>query len=233
MANIVERAHLAKHRSQFDLIVAYEQLRIAREQEHLSGFTTPYGAFASHVGSMGDATLPGTFQMNMNIMAGEKLGVEIHPYLDNFVIATNGTLQEHMLTLVWLIERLREGEWYVGDYDLDSEQMEVLGFSVGKDGKLPGMRTLNPILNAPQPTTIAEVDRMLGAYNFCAQHGRANPVTRTFLSDATKMRKPKRGKTDHRKFPPYTLNGKFVWTDACKESWEQLKADMESCLRLM
>ena len=103
MANIVERAHLAKHRSQFDLIVAYEQLRIAREQEHLSGFTTPYGAFATRVGSMGDATLPGTFQIYMNVIAGEKLGVEIHPYLDNFVIATNGTLQEHMLTLVWLI----------------------------------------------------------------------------------------------------------------------------------
>ena len=98
MANIIECAHLAKHRSQFDMIVAYEQLRIAREQEHLSGFTTQYGAFASRVGSMGDTTLPRMFQMNMNVMAAEKLGVEIHPYLDNFIIPTNGTLQEHMLT---------------------------------------------------------------------------------------------------------------------------------------
>ena len=169
----------------------------------------------------------------MNTLAGHHLGISIFPYLDNLVVATKGDLRQHMLVMIWLIERLREGEWFIGDVELDATEMEVLGFIVGKNDRKPGPRVLNPILEAPPPRSIAQVDRMLGAYNFCSQHGTARQATaKTYLSEATKYRQPARGKADHRKFPPYTVNGKFVWTPACQEAWEQLKRDMAQCLRL-
>ena len=211
MQNIVFKAHEADHMSQLDLIVAYEQLQLARDMEKYSGFTTPWGAKGTRVGSMGDCNMPGSFQRNMNILAGHHLGIDIFPYLDNLVIATKGSLRDHCLILIWLLERLREGEWFIGDVELDAKEMEVLGYTVGKGSRKPGLRVLNPILEAPPPKTIAAVDRMLGAYNFCSQHRSARQATaKTYLSEATKYRQPARGKVDNRKFPPYTVNGKFV-----------------------
>ena len=233
MQNIVFKAHDADHMSQLDLIVAYEQLRLTREMEKFSGFTTPWGAKGTRVGSMGDCNMPGSFQRNMNVVAGHHLGIHIFPYLDNLVVATKGSLKHHLRVMLWLIERLREGEWFIGEVELNAVEMEVLGYIVGKGSRKPGPRVLNPIVDAPPPKTIAAVDRMLGAYNFCAQHGTAKQATaKTYLSEATKYRTPGRGKEDHRKFPPYTVNGKFVWTPACQEAWEQLKNDMMKCLRL-
>ena len=233
MDNIVMKAHEATHMSQFDIIVAYEELRNARDMEKYTGFSTPWGVFGSRVGTMGDKNMPGSFQRNMNIVAGHHLAINIHPYLDNHIITTKGTLKEHYLVVVWLIERLREGEWFIGDVELDADEMEVLGYTVGKGSKKPGPRVLNPILEAPPPRSIAQVDRMLGAYNFCSQHGTARQaVAKTYLSAATRFRAPARGKPDRRSFPPYTVNGKFVWTPACQEAWEQLKQDMAKCLRL-
>ena len=236
MQNIVERAHAATHKSQFDLVVAYEQLRLRRDMEPKSGFTTPFGAMGSRVGSMGDCNMPGSFQRNMNYIAAERLGVSIFPYLDNLIVLTNGALHDHLLEIVWLIERCAEGEWYLGEWEIDADQMEVLGFSVGKRGLVPCARVLDPILNAPQPRSIAQVDRMLGAFNFCARHATAeSAVAKTYLSDATRFRKPRRGQKASPRahgFPAFTLNGRFVWTPACAAAWEVLRRDMAQCLRL-
>ena len=177
--------------------------------------------------------MPGSFQRNMNVVAGHHLGINIFPYLDNLVVATKRSLKEHLLVMIWLIERLREGQWFIGDVELNATEMEVLGYMAGKGSRKPGPRVLNLILDAPPPKSIAAVDRMLGAYNFCSQHGSARQaVAGTYLSEATKYRQPGCGKEDHRKFPPYTVNGKFVWTPACQEAWDQLKQDMVKCLRL-
>ena len=149
-------------------------------------------------------------------------------------MVSKGSLRNHLKIVCWLIERLREGEWYIGEIELAADEVEVLGFRISKrKGTIPGPRVLNPILSAPQPRSIAPVDRMLGAYNWYSQHGTARQaVAKTYLSEATKYRQPKRGSPDNRKFPEYTVNGKFVWTPACAEAWEQLKRDMANCLRL-
>lgn len=234
MAAIIERVHAADHQSQFDLIVAYEQFRLARALEALSGFITPMGAYGSRVGSMEDANMPGSFQRFANILGAEHLGVDIHVYLDNWIVATKGDLQHHLITVLWLLERLVQAELYIGDYEIDAPQTEVLGSVLGKEGKLPGPRVLDPILAAPQPTTIAEVDRMLGAFNFCGQHGTAaQAVARTYLSDATRFLKPRKGqKTNNKPFPAYTVNGKFVWTPTHESAWDEFKDEMKAAYRL-
>ena len=88
---------------------------------------------------------------------------------------------------MWLLERMWEGEWYLGDYELIPEEIEILGFKIGPHGRVPCHRVFDPILTAPQPRSIAEVDRFLGAFNFCSAHttGRT-AVARTYLTDATK-----------------------------------------------
>ena len=110
------------------IIVAHEEARVRPDMEKHSGFDTPLGIRGSRLGTMGGCNMPGYFQHVMNITAGVYLGINIFPYLDILIVATKGTLREHLKIVCWLIERLRQGEWFIGEIELAAEEVEILGF---------------------------------------------------------------------------------------------------------
>ena len=94
--------------------------------------------------------MPGYFQRVMNITAGVYLGINIFPYLDNLIVTSKGSPWEHLKIACWLIERLREGEWYIGEIEHAADEVEILGFRISNQkGTIPGPRVFNPILSAP------------------------------------------------------------------------------------
>src|SRR5690242_17976544 len=115
---------------------------------------------------MGDLNGVCTFQRVADVTAGEKRGKTIRAYLDNFFIVTNGTLADHAEECLWMLARFKQCEWYCGEPDILPETMDVLGSRVGHGIRCPGTKTLQSIIDAPSPASIAAVDRFLGAYEW-------------------------------------------------------------------
>ena len=230
---IVQAVASAKYKSEYDVLTAYEQLRVREEDEHLTSFMTPYGQFASRVASMGDLNAPSSFQRAMNTLVTGKLGNTIRVYLDNFYITTGTTLLDHALENLWFLDRMADAEIYIGSWSFNPPDMDVLGYNVGSGTISPSARLLEKVLEAPKPTSIADVDRFLGAYQFIAEHAMPTDLERSYLADVTKHRKMKRtAKTSAAQVPPYLVDGKFVWTASHDRAWDSLVEKMNTGLEL-
>ena len=188
MENILAAAQAAKHVSTLDMVVAYDQVRVTRDSESKTAFTTPMGQFCSRVGSMGNLNMPGTFQRCMSKVFAAELGTHVHVYLDNITLTTSTTVAAHAELYCWVLHRLKHLEMFVGDWDFLPEEVEVLGFVLLNGFRTPCARVHNPICNAPQPTSVAEVDRFFGCVQFLREHMIDGAVECSMMADVVKHR---------------------------------------------
>ena len=68
------------------------------------------------------------------------------PYLDNFVVITDGTLPEHSEECLWMLARFLECKWYIGTMEFVPGKMNVLGSLIGGGVRLPGTKVIKTIL---------------------------------------------------------------------------------------
>ena len=159
----------ARYRSKLDMSDAYEQTRIVDEDVHKTAFATTFGTFVSRVMQQGDCNAPSTFQRLVTHIFRERLGRTVHVYLDDVFVFTD-TLEEHVETLRWVFDKLREARLYLSmkKADLLSPSMECLGHLIDDRGLHADSDKMVRIRNWPVPRTWNDVQRFLGLVQYLA-----------------------------------------------------------------
>ena len=105
--DLLDRLSKAKFLSTIDLASGYHQIAMAPEDSEKTAFVTRYGLYEYTVMPLGLSNAPSTFQRLMNeVMAGyidDFVGV----YLDDILVYTDGSAEDHERDLRKVFDRLR------------------------------------------------------------------------------------------------------------------------------
>ena len=109
---MMDRVSQAKWFTKIDLRNAYNLGQIAQGDEWKTTFHTRYGLFEYLVLPFGLTNSPATFQHFMHDIFRDYLDQFLVVYLDDLLIYTDGTLEEHATHFRLVLERLRKAKLY-------------------------------------------------------------------------------------------------------------------------
>jgi hypothetical protein len=152
-----------------DVRSGFSNLRMKPGSEAATAFKTFYGLFEYTVMPMGLATAPSIFQRFINSVLNPYLGIFCHAYLDDVVIYTKGSLEQHKEHVSKVLASLNENGLRLKPHKCKwfKRECDFLGFTVtcGKgvrmaDDKIQGIRDIEP------PRGVADLRSFLGVVGF-------------------------------------------------------------------
>lgn len=124
----LERIGKARWFTKLDVIAAFHKIRIAKGQEWLTAFRTRFGLFEWLITPFGLANAPSTFQRYVNWILQEFLDEFVSAYLDDILVFSSGSLQDHRNKVSKVLQRLKDASLQL---DIDKCEFEkYLGFIV-------------------------------------------------------------------------------------------------------
>lgn len=159
----------ARHVSKVDVISAFHRLRMKEGSESLTAFRTHFGAYEWLVTPFGLCGAPAAFQRFINQILSPWLGISCSAYLDDVVIYTSGTQQEHRDLVKEIIRTLGDTglqlDWDKSEFE--SPSIKYLGFIVepGK-GIQADPEKVKAVMEWESPTSVRGVRSFLGFANF-------------------------------------------------------------------
>ena len=97
-------------------------------------------------------------------------------YLDNFLVFSDN-LKEHKKHIRLVLERMREAGLYLkaSKCEFHKEEVEFLGFIVGKNGVRMDPKKVDSITSWPVPKLVHDVRMFLGLANFYLSRASCGP----------------------------------------------------------
>lgn len=125
---------------------------------------------------------PATCQEVINEILREYLDVFVIAYLDNILVYSEGTLQEHIQHVRKVFTKLDEADLKLKlkKCDFHKKSVKFLGFIVGTYGIQIDPDKVKSVLEWPTPKTVKEVQSFLGLANY----------NRRFIKDYSKIAIP-------------------------------------------
>ncbi|GFX34249.1 hypothetical protein TNCV_3225991 [Trichonephila clavipes] len=157
--------HGTKIYSHIDLVKAYHQIQLTQMMYIKSAIITPFGLFESTRMQFGLCNAAATFQRFIDEVLRNLPFV--FAFVDDILVASSSP-EEHLQHLQILFTRLQQ-------YGLSLKpskcifgvtSIKFLGFKVSESGIEPLSDRVDCILNFPQPTTLTQLRRFLGLFNF-------------------------------------------------------------------
>jgi hypothetical protein len=132
----MDRLQGAKWFTKFDVREGFYQIRIKEGHEWMTAFKTKYGLFEYTVMPFGLTNAPATFQLVINNALHEYLGIFVTAYLDDVLVYSSGTLEEHVEHVKKVLRKLKEYKLYLqpGKCEFHVKETEFLGFIVSTEG---------------------------------------------------------------------------------------------------
>ena len=196
----------AVHFSKIDLRTGYHQLKIKPEDIPKTAFRTRYGHYEFLVMSFGLTNAPAAFMDLMNRIFKKYLDKCVIVFIDDILIYSK-TKEEHAEHLRIVLEILRKEKLYAkwSKCEFWLNQVQFLGHVINKEGIRVDPAKIEAVLNWDKPRTPTEVRSFLGLAGYY----------RRFVQDFAKIATPLTRLTRKAE--------KFVWTDKCEESFQELK----------
>jgi transposase InsO family protein len=203
---LLERLAGAKVFTKIDLRGAYHLLRIAAGHEWKTTFRCRYGSFEFLVMPFGLTNAPSAFQNLINDVLREHLDDFVIAYLDDILIySSDSKVHETHVRLV--LELLRKNNLYgkASKCVFQADQVEFLGYVVGRNGIDMDKAKIQTIIDWPPPRNVKAVQSFLGFANFY----------RRFIRNYSKLVAPMTALTKK--------DIHFHWTNSCQGAFEALK----------
>ena len=203
----------AKYVSKVDVISAFHRLRLREGSEAHTVFRTHLGSYEWLVTPFGLCGAPAAFQRFINHVLSPWLGISCSAYLDDVVIYSSSSRQEHRELVKQIIRALGDAglqlDWDKSDFE--SSSVKYLGFIVQPGiGIQADPDKISAIQEWEPPTSVRGVRGFLGSANFF----------RCFVQDYSTLAMPLTLLT--RKDQP------FKWGDEQQHAFELLKEALVS-----
>lgn len=199
--------------SSLDLSDAYLQITVHPDSRHLLTINTHRGLFRYNRLTFGIKAAPGIFQQTMDAMLASLNGVIC--YLDD-IIVVGKTYEEHKQNLNAVLQRIQEWGFRLraSKCKFFMQELNYLGFIIDSNGRRPNPQKVEAITTMPAPNDVSTARSFIGMINYYGQ----------FLHKFTELRAP---------LDKLLLkNSKFVWTPACQQAFEEIKALLQTDLLL-
>src|ERR1043165_4808358 len=202
--------------SKIDLRSGYHQLKIREKDIPKAAFTTRYGLYEYTVMSFGITNAPAYFMNMMNKVFMEFLDKFVVVFIDDILVYSKNE-EEHEEHLRLVLEKLREHQLYAKFSKCEFWLKEVgfLGHVVSGEGIAVDPSKVEAVTEWQAPTSVGEIRSFLGLAGYY----------RRFIESFSKISKPM---TELLK-----KDTKFVWTEECEESFQELKKRLVTALVLI
>ncbi|KAE9623441.1 reverse transcriptase family protein, partial [Parasedimentitalea maritima] len=197
--------------SRIDLRSGYHQLRVREQDVHMTAFRTRYGHYEFVVMPFGLTNAPAVFMELMNSIFIDFLDQFVVVFIDDILVYSRSR-EEHAGHLRTVLQILRDRELYAKFSKCEFWMPEVafLGHIVSAEGIKVDPAKIEAVATWTTPTNVKEVRSFLGLAGYYRRFvegfsGIARPLT-------SLLRKTTR----------------FVWSDRCTQSFEELKRRLTS-----
>ena len=167
---ILRRFHGFKHASALDLSSAYQQLPVDPKDRHKLAFTYENHRYQWKRWPFGLSPATPQFQKVMERVLHGIKGVII--YVDDVVVLTNGSVEDHIKTLRLVLERLNVHKLRL---NLDKchfgfKRVVVLGHQVSGEDRNIDPDKVKQAIAWPTPRSSKDINRFLGFTNFVREY---------------------------------------------------------------
>ena len=211
------RGRVASHkiRTKLDFKKAYEQIRVALESIHKTGFVTKSGTFVSRVMQQGDCNAPDTMHRVCYMMFNKAIGRFVDVFYDDVFVYSN-SYRDHLRHLEIVFETLRHYKFYLArdKVQLMADSVDALGAVITDEGISVDPSKWESIRNWPTPRNPKDVLRFMGTVQWLADH-----IPR--LSELAAPLTHLTGKVD------------WNWTPECDVAFEAIKSEVPRTLRTL
>ena len=192
--------------SKIDLLSGYYQLKVRESDMPKTTFLTRYGYYEFLVMSFGLTNAPATFMDLMNKVFEKYLDKFVIIFIDDILVYSR-TIEEHKLHLKIILEKLREKKLYAkfSKYEFWLGKVAFLGHMVSEEGISMDPSKVEIVSQWKQSRNPTEVWSFLGLVGYY----------RRFVDEFSNIAAPMTALT--------RKNVKFEWTDACEQSFQELK----------
>jgi hypothetical protein len=180
--DLLESFGQAKWFTTLDLASGYWQVAMHGPDIEKTAFIIPFGLYEFLVMPFGLSYASGTFQRLMNRVLQEYLGQFVAVYLDDVIIYTKGSYEQHIDHLRQVFESLRQANLKIKMKKcfFCFPNLHFLGHVVGRDGIKPDPDKIEKVKNYPEPTNLTELRSALGLFSYY----------RKFIRDFSKIARP-------------------------------------------
>ena len=209
ISSVMSQLQGSKFFSKFDIVSAYQLLRMAEGSEQYTAFRTEFGMFESLVLRDGLRNAPSAFQQFLNDLFADLLGSGVIVYIDDILVHAV-TLEEMRRLTHIVLERLRGASLFLKASKCEFEQDSItfLGFRISAKGVEANREYVDAIASFPEPKNLKETRRFVGMASFY----------RRFVPNFSKIARPLNQLTGK--------NVPFVWTDVERDAFQKLKVAM-------
>jgi hypothetical protein len=168
ITELMDRLQGAKWFTKFDVREGFYRIRIAKGFEWLTAFKTRYGLYEFTVMPMGLTNAPATFQSVINKALHEYLDIFVTAYLDDVLVYSRGTLEEHIEHVKKVLRKLKECKLYLqpGKCEFHTKETDFLGFIISTEGVKMDPKKVATVQEWPTPKTVKDVQSFLGFANY-------------------------------------------------------------------
>jgi len=196
--------------SNADLARSFWQLEVNPDHRHITCFITKLGKFEFTRLPFGLIHSGNQFQ---KFLESVLTGIDnCFCYVDDVVIVSYGTLEQHEQLIRRLLTRFREEKLFVKKKKCNffAQEIDFLGFRINEQGITVQIDKVDAMLARPAPTTVKELKSFLGVTNFYRKF--VPGYTSVVLPLLDLLRK----------------NARFEWLTVHQTAFEQLKKCLSS-----